>query len=163
HGVVAGRADGDGSEPAVSVAGDDGDAGVRTSFGVAELGLQPPERRGAVGGAQGVWQWSADQVRLGTCVTKMERGMPRTVAAFIMAGACSVLTLTISAQRRPTATLTPMDYVEIRQLVNRSAFAIDTGSNNGYDYADLFVEDGESVRPNARGRDQLAALARGGA
>ena len=59
-------------------------------------------------------------------------------------------------------TLTPMDYVEIRQLVNRYAFAVDTGNNNGFDYADLFSADGEFMRPYARGREQLAALARGG-
>src|SRR5262249_32952327 len=47
------------------------------------------------------------------------------------------------------------------QLVNRYAFAADTGSNNGYDYADLFAPDGEFVRPYAKGREQLAALARG--
>jgi hypothetical protein len=58
-------------------------------------------------------------------------------------------------------TLTPMDYIEIRQLVNRYAFALDTGSSNGYDYADLFTADGEFMRPYAKGREQLAALARG--
>jgi hypothetical protein len=58
-------------------------------------------------------------------------------------------------------TLTPMDYIEIRQLVNRGAFALDTGSNKGYDYADLFAADGEFMRPYAKGREQLAALARG--
>src|SRR5438876_1965348 len=58
-------------------------------------------------------------------------------------------------------TLTPMDYIEIRQLVNRYAFALDTGSSNGYDYADLFAADGEFMRPYAKGREQLAALARG--
>jgi hypothetical protein len=51
-----------------------------------------------------------------------------------------------------------MDYIEIRQLVNRYAFALDTGSNNGYDYADLFAPDGEFMRPYAKGREQLAAL-----
>jgi hypothetical protein len=58
-------------------------------------------------------------------------------------------------------TLTPMDYIEIRQLANRYAFALDTGSSNGYDYADLFAADGESIRPNGKGREQLAAIARG--
>src|SRR6476469_2989218 len=58
-------------------------------------------------------------------------------------------------------TLTPLDYIEIRQLVNRYAFALDTGSSNGYDYADLFAADGEFMRPYAKGREQLAALARG--
>ena len=46
---------------------------------------------------------------------------------------------------KPVA-LTAMDYVEIRQLVNRYAFALDTGNNNGYDYADLFAVDGEFIR-----------------
>ena len=59
-------------------------------------------------------------------------------------------------------TLTTMDYIEIRQLASRYAFAVDTGNNNGYDYADLFSADGEFMRPYAKGRDQLATLARGG-
>jgi hypothetical protein len=68
---------------------------------------------------------------------------------------------TSRAAARPM-TLAPMDYIEIKQLVNRYAFAVDTGSNNGYDYADLFSADGEFMRPYAKGREQLAALARGG-
>jgi len=70
----------------------------------------------------------------------------------------------LSGQVKPAAkmALTPMDYIEIHQLVNRYAFALDTGSDNGYDYADLFTADGEFIRPYARGREQLAALARGG-
>src|SRR5580765_6961519 len=73
----------------------------------------------------------------------------------------------VGAQRTGTSgtakamTLTPLDYIEIRQLVNRYSFAVDTGSNNGFDYADLFAADGEFMRPYAKGRDQLAALARG--
>jgi len=70
----------------------------------------------------------------------------------------------VGGQVKPGAkamTLTPMDYIEIRQLVNRYAFALDTGTNNGYEYADLFATDGESIRPYAKGREQLAALARG--
>jgi hypothetical protein len=57
-------------------------------------------------------------------------------------------------------TLTAMDYIHIKQLVNRAAFAVDTGSENGYDFADLFTADG--VQDKAKGREQLAALARGG-
>jgi len=69
-----------------------------------------------------------------------------------------------TGQVKPTAktiTLAPIDYVEIRQLVNRYAFALDTGGSNGYDYADLFATDGEFIRPYGKGREQLAALARG--
>jgi hypothetical protein len=62
---------------------------------------------------------------------------------------------------KPTV-LTALDYIEIKQLVSRYAFAVDTGSNNGYDYADLFAADGEFMSPYARGREQLDALARGG-
>jgi actinorhodin biosynthesis protein ActVIA len=70
----------------------------------------------------------------------------------------------MQAQRKDakTPTLTAMDYVQIRQLVARYAYALDTGANNGYEYADLFAPDGEFVRPPAKGREQLAALARGG-
>ena len=73
----------------------------------------------------------------------------------------------VGAQQKGTSataramTLTPLDYIEIRQLANRYGFAVDTGSNNGFDYADLFAADGEFMRPYAKGREQLAALARG--
>lgn len=80
----------------------------------------------------------------------------------VLAVALAALVGAASGQVKPGGkALTPMDYIEIRQLVNRSAFALDTGSNNGYDYADLFAPDGESMRPYAKGREQLAALARG--
>src|SRR5215472_9563514 len=80
----------------------------------------------------------------------------------VLAVALAALVGTTSGQLKPSVkALTPMDYIEIRQLVNRYAFALDTGSNNGYDYADLFAPDGESMRPYAKGREQLAALARG--
>jgi hypothetical protein len=59
--------------------------------------------------------------------------------------ALAALVGTTSGQVKPSrvkaVTLTPMDYIEIRQLVNRYAFALDTGSNNGYDYADLCKRD----------------------
>jgi hypothetical protein len=61
--------------------------------------------------------------------------------------------------------LTAMDYIQIKQLVNRYAFAVDTGSRNGYDYADLFAPDGvfdSNTRGLTKGRDNLASLARGG-
>jgi hypothetical protein len=86
-------------------------------------------------------------------------------AAILLVGA---LVWSVSGQTSaPTgasfaAGLTAMDYVQIRQLAARAAFAMDTGDGNGYAYADLFVPDGESAIPDARGREQLAALARGG-
>src|SRR5499427_3397081 len=84
-------------------------------------------------------------------------GLGAVLLAAVLAAAASGQ---VTSTARPMA-LTPMDYIEIRQLVNRYGFAVDTGSNNGYDYADLFSADGEFVRPYARGREQLAALARG--
>jgi hypothetical protein len=62
---------------------------------------------------------------------------------------------------RPKApSLTAMDYIEIQQLLARYAFALDTGADNGYMYADLYVPDG--VFNQSKGRDELAKLARGG-
>jgi hypothetical protein len=87
-------------------------------------------------------------------------------------GLCAgLLTLgTVKAQQTRTVgstgvmALTAMDYIQIKQLVNRYAFALDTGSRNGYDYADLFSPDGvfdSNSRGRIQGRDQLASLARG--
>jgi hypothetical protein len=67
---------------------------------------------------------------------------------------------------RVAPALTALDYIEIQHLVNRYAFAIDTCSNNGYDYADLYTADGIFYYGiNARtavGREQLAEAAGGG-
>jgi len=59
--------------------------------------------------------------------------------------------------------LTPMDYIEIRQLVARYAYAVDTGADNGDVYASLFAPDGAFLDRTGRattGREALAALAR---
>lgn len=65
--------------------------------------------------------------------------------------------------------LSAMDYIEIQQLVSRYARAIDTCSNNGYNYADLYASDGwfassrdGKVGNRLQGRDRLAAAAGGG-
>src|SRR5262245_59642047 len=79
----------------------------------------------------------------------------------LAAGLAAVSFVVLRAQSRPAPSLTAMDYVQIRQLVARCAFTLHTGGNNGYDFADLFTPDGEFVDPNAKGREQLAALARG--
>jgi hypothetical protein len=74
-----------------------------------------------------------------------------------------------TAQSKQFLPLTPMDRVEIQQLIARYAYALDTGGRNGYDYADLFADDAVFVGMNQgatgrsyRGRDTLASLARGG-
>jgi hypothetical protein len=62
-----------------------------------------------------------------------------------------------------TPGLTPMDYIEIRQLVARYAYAVDTGADNGDVYASLFAPDGAFLDRTGRattGREALAALAR---
>lgn len=59
--------------------------------------------------------------------------------------------------------LAPMDYIEIRQLVARYAYAVDTGADNGDVYASLFAPDGAFLDRTGRattGREALAALAR---
>jgi hypothetical protein len=70
----------------------------------------------------------------------------------------------------PPGQLTALDYIEIQQLVAKYARAIDTCSNNGYDYADLFTPDGAFI-PSVdgqrgtpwQGRERLAAASGGGA
>ena len=59
--------------------------------------------------------------------------------------------------------LTALDYIEIRQLVARYAYAVDTGADNGNVYASLFAADGAFADRTGRettGREALAALAR---
>jgi hypothetical protein len=61
------------------------------------------------------------------------------------------------------AGLTPQDYVEIRQLVARYAYAVDTGADNGNVYASLFAPDGafaDRMGRETKGHEALAALAR---
>jgi len=70
--------------------------------------------------------------------------------------------------------LTAEDYVEIQQLAIRYAWTLDHCNNGGYDYADLYVDDGQfSVAEDwgttsndqrtsiAKGRDALAKAAGG--
>ena len=42
-----------------------------------------------------------------------------------------------------TPGLSTQDYIDIQQLAARYAFLIDTCTNGGYDFADLFTDDGE--------------------
>src|SRR5688572_30026507 len=68
--------------------------------------------------------------------------------------------------RPKAAALTAQDYIDIQQLLHRYAFALDTCSNNGYDYADLFTPDGVFYwgvgGRKSVGREQLAEAAGGG-
>ena len=67
--------------------------------------------------------------------------------------------------------LTPQDYIDIQQLNARYAMLIDVCTNSGYDYADLYTEDGtfavadnwgQAGRVFAKGREALANAAGGG-
>jgi hypothetical protein len=82
-------------------------------------------------------------------------------------GASAVVTLTALAQK--LTELTALDYIQIQQLVAKYARAIDTCSNNGYDYADLFTADGVFLpivngKPiqGIQGREKLAEVSGGG-
>ena len=73
------------------------------------------------------------------------------------------------AVRTKPKALSALDQIEIQQLVWKYTYALDTGADNGYAYADLFTADatftGMNQGPKGRaykGREPLAALARGG-
>jgi len=66
-------------------------------------------------------------------------------------------------------TLTAMDYIEIEQLIAKYSRALDTCTNNGYDYADLYTPDGVFAPtingkpgPRFEGRERLAEASGGG-
>jgi hypothetical protein len=54
----------------------------------------------------------------------------------------------VSAASAKAPTLTAIDYEEITQLTHRYAYGIDTCSNNGYDYGDVFTPDGVFIDKN---------------
>ena len=68
----------------------------------------------------------------------------------------------IHGQASKRGTLTPQDYLDIQKLVSNYAYALDTGADNGYMYADLFAPDGEFVggSGSTKGRDALANMGR---
>jgi hypothetical protein len=81
--------------------------------------------------------------------------------------------LEIRAQEKSGASapvpFTALDYIQIQQLVALYAQYIDTCSNNGYDYADLFAADGYfapftngRVGGKWQGRERLAEASGGG-
>lgn len=83
--------------------------------------------------------------------------------------AVAVMALPVAGTAQQAMELTALDYIEIQQLVSRYARAMDTCSNNGYDYADLYTSDGKFVPiingkaiTAAEGREELAAISGGG-
>jgi len=96
----------------------------------------------------------------------------RNRLALALIGLVVAAALAAGAQTRSAAKpreLTALDYIEIQQLVAKYARAIDTCSNNGYDYADLFTPDGAFIpsfngKPGTpfQGRERLAEASGGG-
>ncbi len=96
----------------------------------------------------------------------------KSIAFVALIAVCALTFRTVAAQSPPASTpraLTALDYIEIQQLVAKYAKAIDTCSNNGYDYADLFTPDGAFVpsfdgKPGTpiQGRERLAEVSGGG-
>jgi len=94
------------------------------------------------------------------------------IAGLVFVVACAGGAPAIRAQSSsgaPVRELTALDYIQIEQLVAKYARAIDTCSNNGYDYADLFTADGvfiPSINGKAgaqiQGRERLAEVSGGG-
>lgn len=95
------------------------------------------------------------------------RGRVASVVWVVVGGLASCYAGAQPAAR--SAELTALDYFEIQQLVAKYARYIDTCSNNGYDYADLYAPDGAFVpsfngKPGTplSGRDRLAQISGGG-
>jgi hypothetical protein len=90
--------------------------------------------------------------------------LTRTTSSLIGFAAALLAVGALSAQRAAPApaTLSVDDRLEIKQLVSRYAYALDTGADNGMAYADLFAADGEFVgsRGTTRGREALGELGR---
>ena len=97
---------------------------------------------------------------------RMKHGLVAGVIVVAFAGQID------SAQQTPgrasARTLTTQDYIDLQQLMARYAVAIDECTNNGYDYAALYADDGwfsasRDGKPGRKwqGRENLAAAARG--
>jgi len=101
----------------------------------------------------------------------LNKAVPTTALGIAIAILLS-LTVLPAQKETPRATsrsFSASDQIEIQQLVRKYAWALDSGDNYGYAFADLFTADGVFVGMNQgpdgrsyQGRDQLAALARGG-
>src|SRR5690606_16562545 len=86
-------------------------------------------------------------------------------AALLVLCAASVAAHEIVYKAPPDAMkLTAEDYVEIQQLAVRYAWTLDHCTNGGYDYADLYVDDGQfsaAEEWNTTSNDQRTFLAIG--
>ena len=81
----------------------------------------------------------------------------------------TILALPAPSQAQQPMELTALDYIQIQQLIAKYARAMDTCSNNGYDYANLYTTDGIFLPiingreiPGIQGRERLAEISGGG-
>src|SRR5262245_25583032 len=86
----------------------------------------------------------------------------------LLLGRAAATALAQPAPGAPDPALSARDYLEIEQLVYQYGWALDSGENNGFAYADLYAADGTFTGTNQgptgrtyQGRENLAALARG--
>jgi len=84
------------------------------------------------------------------------------VKTIIKGGLCALAcaaAFAVGQAQQKERTLTPADRLEIQELLSRYMFVLDSCSdhNNGYDYADLYTEDG--AFGNQKGREALARAA----
>jgi SnoaL-like domain len=86
------------------------------------------------------------------------RTLARAVVC-VLAG-IGALAIVQAQQRAATPTLTAADRLEIHELLHRYMFVLDScpDHNNGYDYADLYTEDGQ-FNGGRKGREALARAA----
>jgi hypothetical protein len=70
--------------------------------------------------------------------------MSRWLSLTLMAVLAQVPAVALAQASRPASgALSTQDYIDIQQLSSRYAFLIDTCTNGGQDFADLFTPDGE--------------------
>jgi hypothetical protein len=90
-------------------------------------------------------------------------GRQMVLLTVILVAAAAVHAQQKAAKQAAVPTITPLDYIEIRQLVSRYGYAVDTGAGNGTMYAELFAPDGaflDRTGKATKGRNDLSALAR---
>jgi len=97
--------------------------------------------------------------------------MNNSALKFLSAVSCTTLLAAGAAAQSTTPRLEASDYLEIRQLMDRYTHTLDNCTNGGYDYADLFTEDGTfgvssewggGAKIWFTGREQLAQAGGGG-
>jgi hypothetical protein len=95
-------------------------------------------------------------------MSRTARSVTLSLAFALGAGALAFAVVQAQGEAKKTPgkvmTLTPLDYVEIRQLAARYGHAVDQGANDGYAYADLFAPG--ATFGQTTGRDNLATLAK---